>query len=60
MAKSHPTAGQHNLKGKKSKRLSCGCCIVQDFREELQEKDYQWDDFQVAMFIKEHHRRKTA
>lgn len=26
-------AGNHNLKGKKYKLLSCGCCEVQDYRD---------------------------
>ena len=30
--KSHPRAGNANLKGKKYKLLSCKCCVIQDFR----------------------------
>jgi len=26
-------AGQHNLKGKKTKRLSCGCCSLQNLKD---------------------------
>lgn len=31
--KSHPRAGNANLKGKKYKLLSCKCCVIQDFRD---------------------------
>lgn len=30
--------GSVNLKGKKEKRLRCGCCTAQDFRENELEK----------------------
>jgi hypothetical protein len=36
--KSNHVYTQHTLNGKKTKRLSCGCCDMQDFRE-----DYQTD-----------------
>ena len=36
--KSNDVHTQCNLKGKKSKRLSCGCCTMQDFREDYKEK----------------------
>lgn len=26
-------AGQHNLKGKKTARLSCGCCTMFNFKD---------------------------
>lgn len=39
--KSHWAAGQFNLKGKKSKMLRCGCCVVQDFRWEIRVKQAQ-------------------
>ncbi len=32
--KSNHVYTQHNLKGKKHKTLSCGCCDMQDFRED--------------------------
>lgn len=31
--KSNQHAGQFNLKGKKCKNLSCGCCIVENFKD---------------------------
>lgn len=31
-------AGNLNLKGKKSRVLSCQCCIVQDFREQVEQR----------------------
>lgn len=34
MPKTNTHVGQVNLRGKKSKALSCGCCDVFDFREE--------------------------
>ena len=35
MAKSNRNAGQFDLKGKKTLRLCCKCCTVQDFRDKL-------------------------
>lgn len=32
-------AGNTNLKGKKYKLLSCGCCVIQDFRDKEKEKE---------------------
>ena len=31
-------AGRINMKGKKEKVLSCGCCIVYDFRDDYKKK----------------------
>jgi hypothetical protein len=39
--KSIPTslkAGQHNLRGKKHRLMPCGCCVMQDFRDQEIEK----------------------
>lgn len=36
MAKSNRHAGQFNLRGKKTLRLRCKCCEVQDFRNKLE------------------------
>ena len=36
--KSHPRAGNANLKGKKYKLLSCKCCVIQDFRDRNRNK----------------------
>jgi hypothetical protein len=33
--KSNFYAGQFNLKGKKSRRLGCGCCRVFDLRDKI-------------------------
>lgn len=33
--------GSVNLKGKKEKRLRCGCCTAQDFREKELEKRHK-------------------
>lgn len=30
----HLSAGNVNLKGKKSHRMGCGCCVCYDLREE--------------------------
>ena len=38
LAKSNKHAGQFDLRGKKSLRLRCHCCIVQDFRDSLESK----------------------
>ena len=35
MAKSHWGAGGHNLNGKKFKALRCGCCTVENFKDQL-------------------------
>jgi hypothetical protein len=32
--------GSVNLKGKKEKRLRCGCCTAQDFREDELKKEH--------------------
>ena len=32
-------AGQHKLKGKKEKLLSCRCCVILDLREEERIKE---------------------
>jgi hypothetical protein len=34
----HPSAGGVNMKGKKSKRMYCGCCDCYDFRQKLLDK----------------------
>ena len=39
MAKSNKHAGQFDLRGKKTLRLRCKCCEVQDFREKLTTKE---------------------
>ena len=40
MAKSKAyRAGQHNLKGKKIKLLSCGCCVMINFVDDVREKE---------------------
>ena len=36
MAKSNRHAGQFDLRGKKTLRLRCKCCEVQDFRDKLE------------------------
>ena len=36
MTKSNLHAGQFDLRGKKTLRLRCKCCEVQDFREKLE------------------------
>ena len=30
--------GQHDLKGKKVKRLGCGCCTMYNFKDSYKEK----------------------
>ena len=35
MAKSNKNAGQFDLRGKKTLRLRCKCCEVQDFRDSI-------------------------
>ena len=32
VVKSHWAAGQHNLRGKRTKMPRCRCCVVQDLR----------------------------
>ena len=39
MAKSNLHAGEFDLRGKKTLRLRCKCCEVQDFREKLNLKE---------------------
>ena len=39
MAKSNRHAGEFDLRGKKTLRLRCKCCEVQDFREKLTTKE---------------------
>lgn len=34
----YPKSGRFNLKGKKSKLLSCGCCEVINYKEEKLKK----------------------
>jgi len=34
----HPSAGGVKMKGKKSKRMQCGCCDCHDFRQKLLDK----------------------
>jgi hypothetical protein len=36
MAKSNRHAGQFDLRGKKTLRLRCKCCTVEDFRDKLE------------------------
>jgi len=36
MAKSNKHAGQFDLRGKKTLRLRCKCCEVQDFRSRIE------------------------
>ena len=36
MAKSNKQAGQFDLRGKKTLRLRCKCCEVQDFRDKIE------------------------
>ena len=36
MAKSNLHAGEFDLRGKKTLRLRCKCCEVQDFRDKLE------------------------
>jgi hypothetical protein len=36
MAKSNKYAGQFNLRGKKTLRLRCRCCVCQDMRERIE------------------------
>lgn len=38
MKSTYVNVGSVNLKGKKSKRLRCGCCTAQDFREREMER----------------------
>lgn len=33
--KSHWAAGQHDLRGKRTKTLRCRCCVVQDLRPKV-------------------------
>jgi hypothetical protein len=40
-------AGQSNLKGKKSQRLFCSCCTVQNFKEDYFKK---LDQKEIAQF----------
>lgn len=39
MAKSNRNAGQFDLKGKKTLRLRCKCCTVDDMRDKLNSKE---------------------
>ena len=39
MAKSNRHAGQFDLRGKKTLRLRCKCCTVEDFRDKLNTKE---------------------
>lgn len=32
-------SGQANMKGKKEKRLRCGCCTIIDFRNKVRKKE---------------------
>jgi hypothetical protein len=47
--------GSVNLKGKKTKRLRCGCCTAQDFREREMERAglKQIRDFDIGNNISE-------
>jgi hypothetical protein len=36
MAKSNRNAGQFDLRGKKTLRLRCKCCEIQDFRDRIE------------------------
>ena len=38
MAKSNEHAGQFDLRGKKTLRLRCKCCEVQDFRATIEKR----------------------
>ncbi len=46
--KSHRSAGQHTLNGKKHKTLGCGCCTVSDLREK-HAKQYEHKDMQERL-----------
>ena len=39
MAKSNRHAGQFDLKGKKTLRLRCKCCTVDDMREQIETRE---------------------
>ena len=39
MTKSNKHAGQFDLRGKKTLRLRCKCCTVEDFRDKLKKKE---------------------
>ena len=34
-------AGQFNLRGKKSRLLSCGCCVARNFKDRELEKEHK-------------------
>ena len=40
MSKSNRHAGQFDLRGKKSLRLRCKCCVVEDFRDKFLKKEH--------------------
>lgn len=39
MAKSNKHAGEFDLRGKKTLRLRCKCCTVEDFRDKIKTKE---------------------
>ena len=50
---SHAKAGQHNLKGKKRKLLSCKCCVLQDLRDKEETKVVKRELRAAAAALKE-------
>lgn len=36
----HPAAANINMKGKKSKTMSCWCCVCVDMRDEIRDKEH--------------------
>lgn len=41
--KSVPDAGQFDLRGKKTKHLRCGCCVIQDHRQYILDKTHRYE-----------------
>jgi len=37
----HPSAGSVKMKGKKTKRMHCWCCVCIDMRDKLKYKQHQ-------------------
>jgi hypothetical protein len=44
----HPAAANINMKGKKTKKMSCWCCVCVDFREEMMQKEHDKEMKQIG------------
>jgi hypothetical protein len=40
-AANHPAAANINMRGKKTKRMSCWCCVCIDMRDEIRDEEHR-------------------